>query len=110
MFDQHADEALQRSEYRPVQHHGGMFYAVLGDVRRTQPVRSVEIDLQRAALPIPTNGVAQDEFELGSVERAFAGIERIRYARSFGRLLERPFSAVPDVIPADPVLRTSRQF
>ena len=36
-----------------------------------------EIELQRAALPVAAERVAQHEFELRAVERAFAGVERV---------------------------------
>ena len=45
VLDENAEEALERTEDRPVQHHGRLFLAVLVDEMRTEPSRQVEIDL-----------------------------------------------------------------
>ena len=75
MLDQHADEALQRAEDRPVQHDRPVLLAVLADIGRVQPLGQHEVELQGAALPVAADRVAQDELELGAVEGALAGVE-----------------------------------
>ena len=51
--------------------------AVLADIAGVEPLGQHEIDLQRAALPVAADRVAQHEFELRAIERALAGIERV---------------------------------
>ena len=76
VLDQHADEALERAQDRPVQHHRPVLGAVLADIVGVQPLRQDEVDLQRAALPVAADRVAQHELELRAVEGALAGVER----------------------------------
>src|ERR1700746_3703895 len=77
VFDQDADETLHRAEDRPLEHDRGMAHAILADIDGSEPPRHVEIKLNRAALPLPAERVAEVEFELRPVERALAGVERI---------------------------------
>ena len=58
MLEQNAEEALERAENRPMQHHRRALGAVLIDVMRPEPPRHVQVDLQRAALPVATDRIA----------------------------------------------------
>src|SRR5580698_9085858 len=78
---------------------------MLVDIERAEPARHVEIDLHGAALPIPADGVAQDVFKLGAIERTFALVERPRPAGSFQRLHQGFFGLVPYGIFADALVR-----
>jgi hypothetical protein len=40
---------------------GVFFRPVRGDVERLEPLRQVEVDLRRAALPVAADGVAQND-------------------------------------------------
>ena len=60
-----------------MQHHRPVPRAVLGHIFGVQPLGQHEIDLQRAALPVAADGVAQHEFQLGAIERALAGVQRV---------------------------------
>ena len=66
----------------------------------SQALRQHEIDLQRAALPLPPDRIAQHEFQLGAVERALAGIEHVVDAGDRTRLLERALRAIPRLVAA----------
>ena len=100
VLDQHADEALERAEDRPVQHHRPVLGAVLADVVGVQPLRQHEVDLQRAALPVAADRVAQHELELRPVEGALAGVERALEAGGAHRLPQRGLGLVPDRVRA----------
>src|SRR5258706_10578673 len=76
VFDQNPDKPLQRPKHRPVQHDRGVLLAVFTDIRRAEAPWEIEVHLQGAALPIAPNGISQDELELGSVKRPFAGVQR----------------------------------
>ena len=73
MLDQDADEALVRAEDRAVQHDRAVLLAVLADVVRVEPLGQHAVGLDRADLPGAADRVGQVPFELGRVERAFAG-------------------------------------
>ena len=47
----------------PVQHHRPVPHAVLADITCVEALRQVEVDLERAALPLAPDGVAQHELE-----------------------------------------------
>src|SRR5258707_9616829 len=76
VFDQDADKTLHRTADRAVHHDRHFLRAVGIDVERAESFRQVEVDLRGAALPVAADGIAQYVFELRSVERAFAGIDR----------------------------------
>ncbi len=100
VFDQDTDHALEAAENGAVQHDGSLARSVLGDITRVEPLRQDEVDLQRAALPVATDGVAQHEFQFRAVEGAFAGIEDdVEAGRLRGRQ-ERALGLVPDRVAA----------
>src|SRR6266481_3697462 len=76
VFDQDADKALHRAADRTVHHDRHFLRAVGIYVERAESFRQVEVDLRGAALPVAADGIAQHIFDLRSVERAFAGIDR----------------------------------
>ena len=73
VFDQHPDETLQAADDGAVQHDGMGPTARLGHEFTTQPLRRVEVDLHRAALPLATQRVFQRVLDFRSVERTVAG-------------------------------------
>ena len=99
-LDQDADEALEGSEDGPVQHDRPVFLAVLADIGRVEPFRQHEIHLQRAALPVAPERVAQHELQLGAVEGAFARIHLEGDAGGLDRMPERRFGPVPGRVVA----------
>src|SRR5690606_33283542 len=48
---------------------------ILVDIEGAEPLRQIEIDLRRAALPFTPDGVLQDIIELRTVESPIAGID-----------------------------------
>ena len=75
ILDEDAEEALHRAANGTMDHHRRLLLAVAVDIEGAEPLRQVEVDLRRAALPVAADGVAQDIFEFRTVEGAFAGID-----------------------------------
>ena len=83
-----------------MQHDRALARAVLGHVGGIQPLRQHEIDLQRAALPVPPDRVAQHEFELGAVERPLPRVELVLDPGGQARRLQRALGPVPGLVGA----------
>ena len=81
-----------------MQHDRAVLLAVLADVAGVQALGQDEVDLMGAALPFAADRVAQDELELGPVERALAGIELGLEPGRRGRLAQRLLGAIPDLV------------
>ena len=75
ILDQDAEEALHRAADGAVHHDRLLLLPVLVDIEGAEPLRQVEVDLRRAALPFAADGVAQDIFELRPVEGALARVD-----------------------------------
>ena len=73
MFDQDADEALIRTENGAMKHDGAMLFAILANIGRIEPFRQHPVRLDRADLPGAADRISQVPFQLGCIERAFAG-------------------------------------
>src|SRR3546814_10826065 len=73
MFDQYADEAFVAAEDRAVEHYRTMPFAIFADIAGIEPFRQHPVGLDRANLPGPPDRIGQVPFELGGIERAFAG-------------------------------------
>ncbi len=111
MLDQDGDEALDAAEDRAVNDHRPVLGVVGADVLQIEALRVVVIELNRRALPLAANGVLDVAVDLRAVERAVAGIDRVRLAGALERLLQRRLGAIPDGDIADEVrLRTRRQL
>ena len=100
-----------RAEDGAVDHHRRLLPAVGVDVEDAEPLRQVEIHLDRPALPVAADGVAQHVLELRAVEGALAGIDAgLDLAAGPLRdllqdLRHHPFGVVPQGIGADPLVR-----
>ena len=79
---------------------GRALLAMVVDVMRAQAAGQVQIHLQGAALPVPPDGIPQDELELGAVEGALPRIQGVFDAGGPGGVLEGVLRAVPDLIAA----------
>ena len=110
VFQQDGEEALQGAEDRPVQHDGRAFRAVLVDVVRAESLGHVQIDLQRAALPVTSDGITQHELQLGTIERPFPRIEGVLDPGRLRGSDESLLGMVPNLIPADPLGRAVGKF
>jgi hypothetical protein len=73
VLDQHAEEALDRSVERAVNHQRLLARAVFGYVFELEALRQVEVELHGRELPQASDGVDQFHVDLGAVERGFAG-------------------------------------
>ena len=67
---QNADEALQRSKYRPVHHVWLMVLPVGPLIGKIEAFREVEVELDCSALPNPADGILNLDVYLGAVENA----------------------------------------
>src|SRR6516225_5107606 len=110
MLDQYGDKPFHRAENRPVNHHRGMAPAILADIDGPEPSRHIEIELDRAALPLAAERVAKVELEFRPVKRALARVERIGEAGRLDRRFQIALGAVPDRITADPYGRPVSKF
>src|SRR5215469_18729360 len=110
MLDQYGDKPLHRPEDCTVDHHRGMARAILTDIDGPEPSRHVEIELDRAALPLAAERVAKVKLELRPVKRTLAGVERMGEAGRLDRRFQITLVAVPDRIAADPYGRPVSEF
>ena len=70
MLDQHAEEALDRTHQRPMDHHGSLALAIAGDVLEIETFGQVEVELDGRQLPRPADGVLDVDVDLRAVERS----------------------------------------
>src|SRR5262249_62243964 len=75
LLDQDGDEALHRSQQRPMDHDRPLPAAVGRDVLQLEPFRKLEIQLERRALPLAAQRILDLEIDLRPVERAAALID-----------------------------------
>ena len=86
-----------------MQHNRLMFFAVFADVRNVKALRQVHIHLNGSALPFAADGVAQNKFQLRTVERAFAFVDFIFVAVVFQSIGQGFLRNVPDFVGTDAV-------
>src|SRR6185437_3644394 len=101
MLDQDADKPLHRAEDRAVQHHRGVPRPVLADIGGAEAAGHAVVELERAALPVAAERVAEVEFELRAVEGALAGSQRVAEARRLDGIPEAFLGVVPGLVAAD---------
>ena len=107
VFDEHADEALHRSERRAVDHHRAVHLAVASLVGQVEALRQVVVHLNGAELPLASDDVLDHEVNFGSVEGRFTGLLGPGHAEAFRRITAGLFGLVPAGRVAD-VLRRVR--
>ena len=73
VLDEHADEPLERPEDRTVQHHRTLTAVVLRHVAGIETLGQIRIVLQRTALPVATQAIAQSELDLRPIEGSSPG-------------------------------------
>ena len=109
MFDKDANKPLQGTEKCTVQHNGPLVPTpIFIHITNIKPLRQVHIDLQGATLPIPTNGVAQYELKLRTVEGALSREEDVVQAHNIERITECALELVPNFVTTNAVLGASR--
>src|SRR3954454_10818887 len=115
MLDQDSDEALERADDRPMEHHRNVLLAILADVGGAEQPRHDIVELKRAALPRPPDRVGQVEFELGAVEGALArqflpSIFGTVAAGEVDRVAQVLLGPVPGLVRAVPLFGTKREL
>src|SRR5688572_6897080 len=95
MLDERPYETLERAVDRTVDHHRHMRLVIGAGVHKLEPLRELEVELDRRALPHTSNRVPERDVDLGPVECAAASCHRIRDSFSLQRTLEDRFSPVP---------------
>jgi hypothetical protein len=96
MLEQHAKEALDAAEDGVMDHDRPNPAARGVDIAGVEPLGQHEVELDGAALPLAPVAVAEDEFELGSVEDAFAGLNPIVEPGASRRRCQRRLGMIPD--------------
>ena len=97
LLDQDAEEAFEAAEDGAVQHDRAVAGAVLADIFGVEAFGQVGVDLQRAALPVAADGVAQDEFQLRAIEGALAGVQFVLDAGDGAGFAQRALGLVPQL-------------
>src|SRR5205814_7304963 len=95
LLDQDGDEPLHRPEQRPVDHDRPLAAAVLRDVLQLEPLRNLEVELERRALPLAAQRILDLEVDLRTVERAAALVDLEFLARLLQHAPQRRFGALP---------------
>ena len=74
VLDEHAEEPLDRTEQRAVDHDRAVPLVVGADVVEVEALRHLEVELDRRHLPGPADRVARLHRDLRAVERAAARV------------------------------------
>src|SRR5262245_53823611 len=106
MFDEKPNESLERANNRPVNHDRSMLGVIGADVLEVEPLGHLVIELERRALPLPSNGIGHIDINLWPVKRAVTFVDRVRVAGALERLLQRRFGMVPRFDGAEELGRT----
>ncbi|MNS68801.1 hypothetical protein D3C72_1020910 [compost metagenome] len=110
VFQQDAQEALERTQNRAVQHDRALARVVLRDVLGTQALRQHQVKLQRAALPRTADRVLDVVFHLRAVERALARQLFPFHAARAQRQAQAFLGVVPDLVRAGALFGAQRQL
>ncbi|MCY1220149.1 hypothetical protein D9M72_321510 [compost metagenome] len=110
VFQQDAQETLERTQDGTVQHHRALARVVLGDVFGIQALRQHQVKLQRAALPRAADRVLDVVLDLGAVEGALARQLFPIHAAGAQRQAQALFGVVPDLVRAGTLVRAQRQL
>ncbi len=77
MLDEDSEKPLHRTQQRPVNHVGAPLLTLFVNVLQLKELRQVEVKLDCAELPFPTQGVLDLDVDLGAVECRFSLIDAI---------------------------------
>src|SRR5262245_21453399 len=100
MLDQAAETPRERSQDRAVHHERRLRFILRADVFETEPLRQVEIDLNRRELPQPFDRVHDLEVDLRPVERRLVLHPRIRQPVFVQSLGQCRLGQTPDIVRA----------
>ena len=110
VLDQDTDKALNRAIDHAMQHDGTMLFAVLTNIGEIKLLGQTHIELDRAALPRTSDGVAQVEVDLRSVKRAVSLVDDIVQTAVVQCLLQAIRRHLPHLIRPHRVLGARREL
>ena len=110
MFGQDADEPLDGTKYHAVNHDRPVFLSIRSHIFRFKTHRKLEIQLDRAALPGPSDGIFQMEIDFRAVKCPVAFIYHIVQAQFVQRLSQTVRSHFPVFIASYAVFRPGGKF
>ena len=84
-------------------------FAIFINIETAEAVRQVDVELNRAALPGTSHGVAEFEIEIRSVESAIARVDLIFMTRIFAGLRQNLFGFIPEGDLADKIIGAGRK-
>ena len=93
-----------------MQHHRHVALPVFTHIACAKTRGQVQVHLQRPALPVAADGIAQHELELWPVERALTRVEVILEPRGLDRGAQRGLRLVPNLLRANPSCPAGRQI
>src|SRR5688500_20386323 len=109
MLDQRANESLQRSINRTVDHHRSMRLVVRARVFQLEALGKLKIELDRGALPETPDGVPELHVNLWPVEGAPASVDPVRNLFALEGALVRVLGLIPRRVIAQ-LLRRPRRY
>ena len=109
-LDQDPQKPFERSQTGPVQHHRAMPCPVRADIACAQSVRKVRVHLQRAALPVASDGIGQGKLQFRAIEGPFALQNLVIVASGAAGITQRLFQKIPALIRSDALFRPGGQF
>src|SRR5215204_2878197 len=87
-----------------------MALAIFADVIHVEPLRQIEVDLDRRSCPFAPERIDPFDVDLRAVERTAAFVDLPREPALFERLPELIDGSVPDFFGADRLLGPSREI
>ena len=85
MFDENTEKTFDRTHERAMNHDRLMVLPVLSRIGQLEPLRVIEVDLDRRTLPRSAEDVLDLDVDFGAIEHPFAGINLIGDPSSFER-------------------------
>src|ERR1700675_4924094 len=104
VFDQDAEEALDRAVEGAVDHERLFAGTVFGYVFEIEALRQVEVELHGRELPQAPDGVDQLDVDLRAIERGFSGDGLVFDVQQLQNFLERVGRHIPLLFTADKAL------
>ena len=110
LFSQNTDEALDRTQDGPVDHHRYMAIVVFAHISGTQTTRQGKVELHGTTLPRTIKAIVQGKFNFGTVERPFTRLQIVLQTVEFQRFGQGFLGAIPHLVGADTLLGTSGEL
>ena len=75
MLRRNRHKPLNTPQNRPMDNDGALHLLIIRPVLQVEPLRELEVELDRRALERAAEGVANLDVDLGPIERAVSGVE-----------------------------------